>query len=69
MQTWSDESDSGFLAETCPEVTRGGSFHQGLGVKGRRGGWGGVEGRLVQRGSGHDRCMLHTQTSQFTSFY
>lgn len=32
----SDESDCCFLAEMCPDVTTVGSFHQGLGVKGRR---------------------------------
>lgn len=32
----SDESDSCLLAEMCPDVTTVRSFHQGLGVKGRR---------------------------------
>lgn len=37
----SDESGSSFLAEMCPDVTTVASFHQDLGVKGRRRGGGG----------------------------
>lgn len=62
----SDESDSCFLAEMCPDMTTVGSFHQGLSVKGRRKGGGRID--WLYRG-GHGRCMWYTQTLQFISFY
>lgn len=55
----SDESDSCFLAEMCPDVTTVGSFHQGPGVKGRR-----MGGRIDLLYRGVDTtgaCDTHTR--------